>query len=87
MENGFFSQWCHSIPKNKNKESSVLKQNIFTSTGSTAYYTLDSSLTLTNFMRVLYPMKIRINDFQFAKKKKNLTQKRVFTQDLLAPAG
>jgi hypothetical protein len=36
-------------------------------------------------MRVHYPIKIQIQDFQFAKKKK-ITQKRVSKQDLLAPA-
>jgi hypothetical protein len=81
MENGFF-QWCHPIWEN-NKEYSVLKHNIFTSIGSTAYYTLESSLTLTHIMGTNYPLKIRIQHFQFAKK---LTQKWVPTQDLLAPA-
>jgi hypothetical protein len=67
MKNGFSFRWCHPILKNKNKESSVLNHNIFTSIGNTAYYTLDSSLTLTHFMRMHYPIKIRIKDYHFAK--------------------
>jgi hypothetical protein len=47
-----FFQWCHPVTKNKNKESSVPKHNTFTGIGSTAYYTLDSSWTLTHFMPV-----------------------------------
>jgi hypothetical protein len=29
MENGFFFQWCHAIPKNKNKESCSEAQYIY----------------------------------------------------------
>jgi hypothetical protein len=63
-------------PKKQEVESSVLKHNLFTSTDSTAYYTLDSSLTLTHFMQVHCPNKIQIQDFQFAKKKKKEKKKK-----------
>jgi hypothetical protein len=74
----FLFQWWHAILKNMNKESSVHRHNIFSSIGSTGYYTPDSSLTLTHFMRMHYPIKIRIQDFQFAKNSH---------KDRLAPAG
>jgi hypothetical protein len=50
-------KWVFSVvpphPRKRQKrihEYSILKHNIFTSIGSTAYYTLDSSLTLTHLM-------------------------------------
>jgi hypothetical protein len=49
------------------KKYSVLKHNIFTSIGSTAYYTPGSSWTSTDFMQLHYPIKIQIQDFQFAR--------------------
>jgi hypothetical protein len=61
-------EWCHPIPENKSKE--YVKNTQFSSAIyifiHMAYYTLDNSLTLTYFMQAHYPIKIRIQDFQFA---------------------